>query len=206
MNITPNPSEAGRWLTYAELGRVRGISKASAERLVRRHKWLRQEGNQGVAMALVPLSMIEETVNKGDQAHREQESVSPDKGQDTRGDVTHGEALTAAINALTARAERAEAEADRLTALLASERDRGDKERDQQRTELDQLRKAMHETQAEARAATAELRQTEVLVATIRTEQEALHLALRLALQPKPVIDWRRLVDRVRAVFTPPKP
>jgi hypothetical protein len=34
-----------RRMTYAELADIRGISRASAERLVRRRKWPRQTGN-----------------------------------------------------------------------------------------------------------------------------------------------------------------
>ena len=41
MDITPGE---GRWLTYRQIADLRGISKASAERLVRRHRWRRQEG------------------------------------------------------------------------------------------------------------------------------------------------------------------
>jgi hypothetical protein len=47
-------TEAGRWLTYRQIADLRRISKASAERLVRRHKWRRQEDNQGATRALVP--------------------------------------------------------------------------------------------------------------------------------------------------------
>jgi hypothetical protein len=36
-----------RWVTYAELAVARGIDKASAFRLVKRHKWPRQRGNEG---------------------------------------------------------------------------------------------------------------------------------------------------------------
>ena len=35
--------EDGRWLTYAELAELRGISKASATRMSFRHKWRRQD-------------------------------------------------------------------------------------------------------------------------------------------------------------------
>jgi hypothetical protein len=43
-----------RWMTYAELGRVRGISTASATRLAFRRKWQRQAGNDGTARVAVP--------------------------------------------------------------------------------------------------------------------------------------------------------
>ena len=45
-----------RRMTYAELAAVRGISALSAERLVRRHQWPRQTGNDGVVRVLVPLT------------------------------------------------------------------------------------------------------------------------------------------------------
>jgi hypothetical protein len=37
----------GKWMTYAELASARSISRASAARFVRRHKWRKQEDNQG---------------------------------------------------------------------------------------------------------------------------------------------------------------
>jgi hypothetical protein len=52
-DITPDTDE-GRWLTYRQIGEFRHISKASAERLVRRHRWRRQVDNQGVTRVLVP--------------------------------------------------------------------------------------------------------------------------------------------------------
>src|SRR5690348_11686922 len=41
-------------LTYAQLAEARGISRASAERLVRARKWPRILGNNGVAIVIVP--------------------------------------------------------------------------------------------------------------------------------------------------------
>ena len=41
-------------LTYAQLAEARGISKASAERLVRSRKWPRVLGNDGIAIVVVP--------------------------------------------------------------------------------------------------------------------------------------------------------
>ena len=53
-DITPARPDSARRLTYAELAAVRGISRASAERLVRRKHWPRQIGNDGVVRVLVP--------------------------------------------------------------------------------------------------------------------------------------------------------
>jgi hypothetical protein len=41
-------------MTYAEIARLRGISKASAERLVFRRHWRRQQGNDRTLRVLVP--------------------------------------------------------------------------------------------------------------------------------------------------------
>lgn len=41
-------------LTYAQLAEARGISRASAERLVRNRKWPRVMGNDGLAIVIVP--------------------------------------------------------------------------------------------------------------------------------------------------------
>src|ERR1700744_479834 len=46
----------GRWLTFAELSQLRGISKTAAMKLVSRHGWRRQKNNKGQVRALVPLA------------------------------------------------------------------------------------------------------------------------------------------------------
>jgi hypothetical protein len=43
-----------RWLTYGELAELRGISSASARRLVQRNHWRRQRDNRGTVRILVP--------------------------------------------------------------------------------------------------------------------------------------------------------
>jgi hypothetical protein len=44
-----------RWMTVAELAESRGISKASAARLVRRKPWRRMKDNRGVTRIYVPI-------------------------------------------------------------------------------------------------------------------------------------------------------
>jgi hypothetical protein len=51
-------SPEGRWLTYDELGRIRGIGRESAVKLVQRKRWRRIPGNDGVARILVPLDWL----------------------------------------------------------------------------------------------------------------------------------------------------
>jgi hypothetical protein len=52
-DITLAVGNGARRMTYAELANVRGISAASAERLVRRRRWPRQTGNDGIVRVLV---------------------------------------------------------------------------------------------------------------------------------------------------------
>ena len=54
-----------RWLSYAEIAKIRGISRASAERIVRRAKWRRQADNQGITRAAVPLAYAEPPTVRG---------------------------------------------------------------------------------------------------------------------------------------------
>jgi hypothetical protein len=50
--------DGSRRMTYAELAAVRGISLPSARRLVLRHRWARQTGNDGVVRVTVPLTAL----------------------------------------------------------------------------------------------------------------------------------------------------
>src|SRR3954447_12004730 len=57
------PSMEERWLTYAEVGELLGISTGAARQLARRHKWPRRTPNEYGAMArvLVPEDRIPQT-------------------------------------------------------------------------------------------------------------------------------------------------
>jgi len=57
-DITLAVGDGARRMTYADLAAVRGTSQASAVRLVRRHRWPRQAGNDGVVRVTVPLSFV----------------------------------------------------------------------------------------------------------------------------------------------------
>jgi outer membrane murein-binding lipoprotein Lpp len=70
-DITLAVGDGARRMTYAELATVRGISAASARRLVLRHRWPRQTGNDGVVRVTVPLTALRqnsETVDFPDTA------------------------------------------------------------------------------------------------------------------------------------------
>ena len=48
------PDDAGRWLTYAELAVLRGITRESAVRMAQRNHWRRRRNNRGEALVMVP--------------------------------------------------------------------------------------------------------------------------------------------------------
>jgi hypothetical protein len=85
-----------RWMSYAELAADRGISKASAGRLVRRRKWRRQTDNQGNVRILVPMADGEDS--------------------DSPMDIVRGlrSLFTEQLDHERARADRAEANADKF--------------------------------------------------------------------------------------------
>jgi hypothetical protein len=85
-------------VTYAELAAARGISKVSAERLVRRRKWRRQADNQGVIRIFVPSVAMSEADVCPD--------IRPDVPHDIRPDMSA--AISAFNDAVTALRERAE--------------------------------------------------------------------------------------------------
>jgi hypothetical protein len=106
--------DAVELLTYSELGQRRGISRASAERLARRHKWKRVLGNDGVARVAVPPDAA---------------ALVPDDPGDKRAQrVDPVPALRAAVETLRDqlrregdRADKAEARADRLETAMAGQ-------------------------------------------------------------------------------------
>jgi hypothetical protein len=50
---------AEKWLTYEELAAASGIGKESARTLVKRKRWARKKGNDGMARIGVPEELIE---------------------------------------------------------------------------------------------------------------------------------------------------
>jgi hypothetical protein len=55
INLIDDEGGDTRWMTYAELGRARGINTASAKRLASRRRWRRQPDNDGTARVAVPV-------------------------------------------------------------------------------------------------------------------------------------------------------
>jgi hypothetical protein len=107
MDATDGPAD-GQWMTLAELARARGTSKASAARLVRRHKWRRQPGNDGHVRVLVPAEKADRPADR------------------PAGALAVIQAALAAQERAEARAERAESRVERLAAELAAALARAD--------------------------------------------------------------------------------
>jgi predicted nucleic acid-binding Zn-ribbon protein len=118
-----------RWLSYHQIAGLRGISRASAERMVRKHRWRRTVNNHGVTVAAVPLDYAEpERSNPPERPRERSGEIRPDLS-----------ALERAI--------------DTLREQLVRERDRGDiatTERDAVREEIAGLRVQLAEVRIAA--------------------------------------------------------
>lgn len=132
-DITPVVRADVRRLTYAELAAVRGISRASAERLVRRKRWPRQVGNDGVVR--VTISPDETAPDKtGNGADRHPGHPPPDIIPDSSDSATPAipdimgvirevvRPLTAQLERERERIDRAERKIDKLEVALADAR------------------------------------------------------------------------------------
>jgi hypothetical protein len=106
----------GRWLTYAELARARGIGRPSAVKLAKREGWQRQQPNDRSreVRVLVPTDWLV-PANPGSVA---ESFAHPDPT------ITE---LSRIIDAVTARAERAWSLAEQWAAELQAERQRADR-------------------------------------------------------------------------------
>ena len=133
-----------RWLTYAELAAMRGISRTSAERLVLRRRWRKQKGNDGAVRVSVPATFLTSPDASPD--------TSPDLSPDLRARIKDLEAeLASIIEQLTARALSEAvalaqiAEKEVLVAVLREQLHRINEQ-------LDQERNRSNESQAQVTA------------------------------------------------------
>jgi hypothetical protein len=113
-----------RWMSYRELADARGISIASAARLVLRRRWPRQPGNDGSTRVAVPLSEIEPSARHQTDDGPSSAPVTPPDIYPDIGRLVSG--LEAAVAALTVRAETADRRADQAEARADAERARAD--------------------------------------------------------------------------------
>lgn len=142
-----------RWMTYAELGRARGINIASATRLAFRRKWKRHPGNDGTARVAVPIGEDKPPHDNRVTHHADIPPVV--RALETAVASLSERASVAETRAdqAEARADRAEARADRADAALTGERARADELRgrlDGLQNDLALLKAAHDQAQGEA--------------------------------------------------------
>src|SRR5689334_8994058 len=71
-----NHDTSARWISFADLAARRGISRASASKLVRRHGWRRQTDNQGRVLILVPAEALDRPLDSPSPTNNERPAVS----------------------------------------------------------------------------------------------------------------------------------
>lgn len=168
------PGDAVRWLTYQELADALGIGADSARNLVRRKRWARQSGNDGLARIGVPLEHLDAHTHGGIDSPSDPTANVPSEGGTDGGTMA---ALEAHLGSL-------QAEVGRLAALNAT--GRLDLEREQGRAdalaqELAQVREALAAVTAARDAEAARAGQVAVLDAVLGIERDRLAEARREA-------------------------
>jgi hypothetical protein len=134
-----------RWMTFAELADARGISRASASKLVRRKKWRRQTDNRGTVRILVPLDAMDSPLDRPADNPLDRPSVGPmDISHMIRAFETAATMLREQLARENARADAEKSRADGLSARIDVERDRADSASIQ----FEQLRRVLREAEA----------------------------------------------------------
>jgi len=147
---TADRGESARWMTFAELAEGRGISKASAIKLVRRRGWRRQRDNRGNVIALVPLTWARDTVDQ------EGDSTRDNQPDDTSDSARPTILLEAAISALREQQEHERAALREQIDREGARADRAEQGRDAERARADELRDRLDDLQRRLAAAEAE--------------------------------------------------
>jgi hypothetical protein len=140
--------DGARRMTYAELAAVRGISAASAERLVRRRRWPRQAGNDGVVRVLVPLEEARDHRKSADS------DVTPDKAPDVRTSALTSPLISAPD--VTPVIRTLESAVETLREQLAKANEWSETERERAERRLEEFRTALADALAAERIAAGE--------------------------------------------------
>jgi len=109
-----------RWLSYAQIATLRSISRASAERMVRKHRWRRTMNNHGITVAAVPLDYAEP-----DRAIPPEQSAEP--SADHGGAAAFDRALAAITAAHSAERSVLREQAEKAEARAAAAETRADR-------------------------------------------------------------------------------
>jgi chromosome segregation ATPase len=112
-----------RWMTYAELGRARGISTASATRLSFRRKWQRRAGNDGTARVAVPVDEARPHTDKTNHDERDIARLVSALEAAIAASSEREEANAATISVLREQLEQSNRQSQADTALVATLQD-----------------------------------------------------------------------------------
>jgi hypothetical protein len=106
----PEQPREGKWLSYDEIGQIRGIGRPSAVKLAKREQWRRTRGNDGTARVFVPPEWLRQGRKRpGDRSREQSTEQIPEIARITS-------AFEVAIAALNGRAQAAERRADKAEA------------------------------------------------------------------------------------------
>jgi hypothetical protein len=112
-----------RWMSYTELGQLRGTSAATARRMANRKRWRKQAGNDGTVRVAVPVNV---SLTRETPRETERETARDMLPQAVAALETAVTSLTDQLakaesraTAATTRAEQAEGERDRVAGELA---------------------------------------------------------------------------------------
>ena len=157
-----------RWLSYQQLGEARRISRASAIRLARKHRWRRQANNQGTVLVAVPVAFLTPDPRTSGDRHGDYPSNRPD-------DHPGGEAIAGAFDRALQAVQAAHA------GEIAALRQRADTLRDRVedlQVQVVQLEEegAWLSAQAEAAEARANLAERELAGERIRAHTMSSHV------------------------------
>jgi hypothetical protein len=184
-DASPEASGEGRWVTYDELGRIRGIGPESAVKLAQRKRWRRIPGNDGVARVCVPLDWL--TPAKEPSGEHSPKS-SPELmaalaaltdqllRERSRADAAEARADMAVLRAAELREAIAVLEARLAEGALAEARahaERAETSRDTDRARAEALRQMLDEAEAAEKRARAHAETAEDYVEALRQTEEA---------------------------------
>lgn len=160
-----------RWMTYQQLADALGIGGDSARNLVRRKRWTRQTGNDGLARIGVPVEHLEGHGGGGDSVPSDSSTdapISPPIDTPSDGGI---------VPALEAHVESLQAEVQRLVAMAAEQRSDIEHERSRATGLADELaviRSKLEAAESERDAERTRAAQVAVLEAVLDLERQRL--------------------------------
>jgi hypothetical protein len=178
------------WMTYADLGRARGISTASAKRLAIRRRWRRHQGNDGTARVAVPIT-------EANQREARPDAVASDITGDIAGETVARDPgdITRVITALEEAIALLREQLSQAQQQMTAERNRADLAeagRDGERARADALRDQITKLQAK-------IEDTERRLVTAGAEAKAAHDRALMSGEQQSAAERRADAEKARA-------